>query len=288
MAGFGFWRTRESLPGLTREILACAEKNPSGIYIGGAVHRPPRLTAGRAGVSAAAVSHSQVILEPSRPRVVGSFGSAECLASTPLEAAAAACDWIEVRLDLLDDPDARPWAHLSALPLLFTARRGDEGGRGDLSASERAQRLRAVLAEAALIDIELVSAAEMSGVLAEMKAAGVPWIASWHDFEGRPDSFGKIPAMAEEAAAKGAACFKAAVRLHGAGDLEKLVRPLAHPAPLPLSLMGMGPLAPVSRLLCAQHGSVLNYGYVGDAPTAPGQWSAAQLKAGVAALEMLH
>ena len=44
---------------------------------------------------------------------------------------------------------------------------------------------------------------------------------------------------------------------------------------IPVATMGMGPLAPVSRLLCAQCGSVLNYGYLGKTPTAPGQWDAA-------------
>ena len=39
--------------------------------------------------------------------------------------------------------------------------------------------------------------------------------------------------------------------------------------------MGMGPLGAVSRLLYAQHGARLIYGYLGDTPTAPGQWSAA-------------
>ena len=45
--------------------------------------------------------------------------------------------------------------------------------------------------------------------------------------------------------------------------------------------MGMGPLAPASRLLAAQLGSVLNYGYLGSEPTAPGQWSARFLKEAV-------
>jgi len=53
----------------------------------------------------------------------------------------------------------------------------------------------------------------------------------------------------------------------------------------PISIMGMGRLAPVSRLLYAQLGSVLNYGYIGDTPTAPGQWSARMLKQAITNLE---
>ena len=252
------------------------------------MHRPAGLTVPRAGVSAAPVTRPLVILDPAQPRVVGSFGNAAGLTATTRDQVAGGCDLVEIRLDLLENAATRPWGHLSGLPLLFTARRGDEGGAGALSAGARAALLEPVLAEASLVDIELVSRGEMSGILARMRSLGVPWIASWHDFEGRADSFAKIPAMAEQAAAAGAACFKAAVRLHGPDDLAKLAGLLAGKHPLPLSLMGMGPLAPVSRLLCAQYGSVLNYGYFGDAPTAPGQWSAGLLKAGVSALETVH
>jgi 3-dehydroquinate dehydratase I len=52
--------------------------------------------------------------------------------------------------------------------------------------------------------------------------------------------------------------------------------------------VGMGPLAAVSRLLCAQCGSVLNYGYLGETPTAPGQWDAASLKAAIGRLVPLR
>jgi len=214
----------------------------------------------------------------------------ESLAKTTYQEALAACDLLEIRLDLLENPEARPWAHLTGLPMLFTARRGDEGGKGDLRAERRAELLEAVLGEAALIDVELASAGEMAGLLEKAAAQGVPWVASWHDFEGKgPEAWGDlIFPKAEEAARAGAACFKAAIRLHGVDDLAFLAGLVSKKdaLPLPISLMGMGPLAPVSRLLCAQYGSVLNYGYIGDAPTAPGQWSAALLKEAVGASEV--
>lgn len=217
--------------------------------------------------------------------MVGSFGNAAGLAAVSPEELAAACDVAEIRLDLLAAEGVaaatRLWARLGDFPLLFTARRGDEGGAGALDAGRRSTLLEAVLDEAALVDIELVSAGEMATTLAELKARGIPWVASWHDFEGRPDSFGRIPAMAAEAARAGAACFKAAVRLHERADVDRLAELFARVDVLPLSLMGMGPLAKESRLRCAAAGSVLNYGYVGDAPTAPGQCSAAELKAGI-------
>jgi 3-dehydroquinate dehydratase-1 len=213
------------------------------------------------------------------------------LATSRMEEVRQVCDLVEIRLDLLEAEGVltrtRPWAHLSDLPLLFTARIGNEGGAGDLTASQRESLLDPILEEAALIDIELASAPEMEGVLSRVKAAGVPWVASWHDFQGLSESFSKIPEMAEKAAKAGAACFKAAVRLHSPADAARLAELLKSVKTLPLSLMGMGPLAPVSRLLCAQSGSVLNYGYVGDAPTAPGQWSAGLLREGVRSLERI-
>ena len=229
-----------------------------------------------------------MILDSAEPKVVGSFGNAKSLSESRLEEVQGACDLVEIRLDLLEAEGALTsggrWSHLEGLPLLFTARRGDEGGAGNLDAARRSALLEEVLEKATLIDIELVSAGEMAGILERMKEAGMPWVASWHDFEGRADSFDRIPAMAEQAAEAGAACFKAAVRLHTAGDVARLAGLLEKPAPLPLSLMGMGALAPVSRLLCAQYGSMLNYGYIGDEPTAPGQWDAALLKQAISQL----
>jgi 3-dehydroquinate dehydratase-1 len=52
-----------------------------------------------------------------------------------------------------------------------------------------------------------------------------------------------------------------------------------------VATMGMGALAPVSRLLCAQSGSLLNYGYIGQTSTAPGQWDSLRLKQAIASLE---
>lgn len=237
------------------------------------------------------MSRPQALLNPSQPKVVGSFGNRKSLAESSLQAVREACDVVEIRLDLLEAESTltstRPWAHLEGIPLLFTARIADEGGAGNLDVSRRIELLEGVLPDAALIDIEWVSAREMGPVLERMKALDIPWVASWHDFQGLTDTFGQIPGMAAKAAEAGAACFKAAVRLHTPEDVGDLAELLRGAQGLSLSLMGMGPLAPVSRLLCAQYGSVLNYGYIGDAPTAPGQWSAAMLKQAIGSLEWI-
>jgi 3-dehydroquinate dehydratase-1 len=87
------------------------------------------------------------------------------------------------------------------------------------------------------------------------------------------------------ALAAGAAVFKVAARVHSPSDVSALAGFQVLDHGLPVATMGMGPLAPVSRLMCAQYGSVLNYGYLGSVPTAPGQWSGARLKEAIAALE---
>jgi 3-dehydroquinate dehydratase-1 len=45
---------------------------------------------------------------------------------------------------------------------------------------------------------------------------------------------------------------------------------------LPLAVMGMGPLGMSSRVLLANCGSVLNYGWL-HTPNVPGQWAAIEL-----------
>lgn len=227
------------------------------------------------------VTKSEFHLDPSRPLVVGSFGDAASLAAADPAATADACDVVEIRLDLLPSPadtaDSRPWAHLGSLPLLFTARRSDEGGAGNLDAVSRIALLERVLDDAACIDIEVASIAEFQDWTAIPAARGIPWIASFHDFGKLPgdETLHRSAAAARDA---GAAAFKVAAMLRDTADLARLATFQSGDHGIPVAAMGMGPLAPVSRVLCAQCGSVLNYGYLGGTATAPGQWDAALLK----------
>ncbi|MES2658400.1 MAG: type I 3-dehydroquinate dehydratase [Verrucomicrobiota bacterium] len=224
------------------------------------------------------------------PKVVGSFGSSRDLRASPLATVQESCDIAEIRLDLLlaecGKIDPATWAHLMDFPLLFTARRGDEGGAGSLDAATRMKLLMEVLDDAAMIDIEVASIPEMASILDEIRDGKIPWIASCHDFEKLPD-LTALKAAEARAVEAGAAVFKAAARLGSPADLARLAEfQLAH-REIAVSTMGMGPLAPVSRLLCAQSGSVLNYGYLGSTPTAPGQWDSALLKTTISRLAPL-
>lgn len=217
-----------------------------------------------------------------QPRVAGSFSGEQAIRAADPETIHDVCDIAEVRLDLLaaESGGVIPgaWRHLQGrVPLLFTARRKEEGGALALTDAARAEMLAGVLDDASLIDIEVASIDAMAGLIAELGERGLPWIASWHDFEKTPETAVLIDAAARARAA-GACAFKAAAMLRGPADLARLADFQLADHGLPKATMGMGPLAPVSRLLCAQCGSVLNYGYLGETPTAPGQWDAGFLK----------
>jgi 3-dehydroquinate dehydratase I len=221
------------------------------------------------------------LLEKGHARVVGSLGCPMVLRSITAGETLAACDLVEIRLDLLaaggTTLSSNMWDHLTAIPLLFTARRSDEGGNPTLTPATRMKLLESTLEQAACLDVEVASIVEMEPILREIQTRGIPWVASFHDFEKLPES-GVLERAAERARQAGAAVFKAAAWLHSPAEMARLAEFQLADHGLPVATMGMGPLATVSRLLCAQYGSVLNYGYLGKNSTAPGQLSAEQLK----------
>lgn len=233
------------------------------------------------------MTHAEFRLTDGQPRIVGSFAGAGDFRDADPGQIRVSCDLAEARLDLLaaesNVAESSPWRRLRNVPLLFTARRIDEGGALPLSAADRMNLLDRVIDEAALIDIEVASIDEMEPLRSAIASRRIPWIASFHDFKKLPETR-ILEDAAKRARDAGAHAFKAAAFLHSPADLARLAEFQLADHGLPVATMGMGPLAPVSRLLCAQCGSVLNYGYLGKTPTAPGQWDAAMLKQAVARL----
>ncbi len=222
-----------------------------------------------------------------RGTVVGSVGDLGTLDSLDTTAARAACDLVELRLDLLGaDCDRVRWGHLLEQPLLMTARRGDEGGAVDPDDPARLAMLERALPDAAAVDLEVASIGMAVEFLHGVREAGVPWVASFHDFERTPE-LAELRDKAAAAREAGAAVFKVAAMIRTPADLARLADFQREDQGVAVATMGMGPLAVVSRLLCAQCGSVLNYGFLGDAPTAPGQWSAGELQQAIRRLEPL-
>ena len=218
---------------------------------------------------------------------VGSFGDAESLKQASQDSLAAECDISEIRLDLLhrEIPSLGKdlWQHLGNFPLLFTARCMSEGSPIDLTSKQREGMLRDILPYAKLIDIEVASIPDMGELIDEMVDSGIPWIASYHDFEKLPPR-NRLESQLEIARDAGAAAFKCAAYLETFADLATLAQFQESDQAIPVASMGMGRLAPVSRLLCAQAGSVLNYGFIGTTETAPGQWSAKRLREAIRSL----
>ncbi len=217
--------------------------------------------------------------------VVGSVSNWQTWCETASPEVAAACDWVELRVDALP-ADVIPEQLLTgprpACPVLLTVRHESEGGCRSMPEEERIALACKLLPLATALDWETAQLAHAQELVAAAKKAGVIIIASNHDFEKTPD-LATLQQRETQARALGADVVKFAFRLHSAEDMMVGVE-LLRQATAPLAVMGMGPLGAVSRLLYVQHGSCLIYGYLGNTPTAPGQWSAALCKTALAAM----
>jgi len=188
------------------------------------------------------------------------------------------CDLLELRLDgLLQNLEAiAPAIANLPCPILATARHPDEGGENNLSIAQRSELLARFTPMSSWMDVELRSITELSPVIEEARAQGVGIVTSFHDFEKCP----QIEVLREKIATALAAhadIVKLAVRMETNAELFGVAQLIEEFPDAQLSLMGMGPLGKLSRLVLAKAGSVLNYGYL-DKPNAPGQWPSAQLK----------
>ena len=223
------------------------------------------------------------LLQSRQPLVVGSAGSEKALETLYSE---EDCDLIELRLDSLGNGDSvHDFARRQrlSLPLLLTARHPDEGGTNQLSISQRAEILSEFLPVGRLLDLELRSLEELGAIWERAAEIGMVRIASWHDFTQCP-SRERLRDIVEEMAGAGADIAKCAFTLEAPSDFQRIAEALED-APLPLSIMGMGTLAPASRLFATHLGSILNYGYLGEAATAPGQWPAKLLRQAISCSE---
>ncbi len=216
----------------------------------------------------------------SRPQIVGSISSLEQL--PPAELLSEECDIVEFRLDaLLQETSSelnRCMEDIAQhLPVLITARAISEGGAQELSTDQRSALLRKFATHASLFDIEIASMTTMRAIQDELKSQGLLSVLSAHNFQQTP-----APSVIRELIGKAelnkADIAKFAVFHNSLADLHSTAHLMQDCFPLPVSVMGMGDLAPVSRVLYAQLGSVLNYGYIGTQATAPGQWPARLLK----------
>ena len=212
-----------------------------------------------------------------RPQVVGAVHSPGALRRA-LRIRPGELDFLEIRVDAFA-PDPAPL--LRALPrlrapLIVTVRHPAEGGAHRLGLAQRRELFARFLPFAALIDVELRSVKALASTIADARTRGIRVIVSDHHFKTTPPAV-RLQQTIRRAHAAGADICKIAALAETPAALARLLALFAQPQPLPLSIMGMGRFGKISRLLLAQAGSVLNYGYL-DQPNASGQWEAVLLQ----------
>lgn len=221
--------------------------------------------------------HPPTPIDLNRPNVVAVVHSPQSL-KLALKLDPSAVDLIEIRLDTLPSSLDDLGRTLSLLrhPLILTARHPQEGGQHGLSSAERSALLERFLPFATAIDIELRSVERMPELTKMARDGGVTIIVSHHNFQQTP-SPARLHELARRALLARADIFKLAVCADSAADLATLLTFYAKQKRMHLSVMAMGSLGRISRLLFGQMGSVLNYGYL-DRAAVPGQWPAELLK----------
>lgn len=211
------------------------------------------------------------------PRIVGTVHSDAGLKAA-LRLAPGALDFFEIRVDAFPGREERLLARIPKLksPLIITVRHFLEGGVHAVSTAKRRECFEKFLPRAALIDIELRSAKSLAGVISRARESNVPVILSYHNFQTTP-SAARLRRLGREARKAGADIFKIATVVSTPADFAALLAFQHSEKTMPLSLMGMGRHGKISRLLFAQTGSVLNYGFL-DKAQVSGQWPALLLK----------
>jgi 3-dehydroquinate dehydratase-1 len=222
------------------------------------------------------------------PLVVGTIHSPGSLRRA-LKLRQGEVDVLELRVDHFADAADELFRAAKDLPapLIVTVRHPREGGAGELNAKRRGDLYRRFLPLAKYVDVELQSLRSFDVVLDGAQHEGAQAIVSDHHFRGTPSLKVLQDRYCRARSFTGgrihADIVKVAARVETPADLARLMAVFDFAKGSPVSVMGMGPLGKVSRLLLARLGSCLNYGYL-DQPQLPGQWEATRLKERLAEL----
>jgi len=212
------------------------------------------------------------------PRVVGTVSSAgylSDLAKVPRDR--IPCDWVEVRFDGMLDHST--WQsdcqslEAKGIPVLFTLRLENEGGRWTAKDAERVPVFEQALKIVSAIDVEFRSP-QARRLAALARDAEKVAIISYHDFQRTPDHQ-TLRAVVEKSQ-EFADIVKVTTMIRERDDLRILLGLLREKWGKPMSIFGMGQLGTVSRTVFCDQGSCLTYGFL-DAQNAPGQLRASSL-----------
>ncbi len=192
------------------------------------------------------------------------------------------CDVLEYRLDDLSDHLEKVKSTIIQVPLptLITVRCPNEGGQNNLPDAKRLDLYSEFLPLADLIDVEietLKNSDAFQRLLSRAQDAGVLVVGSFHNFSSFA-GLGKIEQVLKEGNELGVDIVKMAMVTDTLPQVFEMSEVIAKfGSRVSLSLMGMGKMGKISRLVLARSGSCLNYGYL-QTENAPGQWKAQQLR----------
>jgi 3-dehydroquinate dehydratase I len=196
-------------------------------------------------------------------------------------------DLFELRLDHLHSVQDEVEQKIAMLPapLIATARDPAEGGANKLAATRRRELLARFLPYVRYVDIELRSAESFHSFLNSLPYRDVARILSLHNFDSTPTPR-SLHAKARIAKSLGAAIFKVATRTDTPAQLARLLEYISHDeVPLPVSVMGVGKLGALSRIVLAGCGSVMAYASLAEKQL-EGQPSVQQLREAFRVLDL--
>ena len=174
------------------------------------------------------------------------------------DASAQGADLVELRLDLVGDPDVAGALEGRRTPVIVTCRAQWEGGGFKGSEAERLAILQAALAQGAdYVDVEYK--AGFDALIHSTRGKRI--VVSMHDFDGVP---GDLPARVRAMRSTGAEIVKVAVMTRSLFDNLSLLD--LRDAASRSVFVGMGPCGLPTRLLPAHFGSQWSYAGDGHAP----------------------
>lgn len=191
-------------------------------------------------------------------------------------------DVIEIRLDMMAEPDVARCCGFFRKPLLFTNRPVWEGGAFSSFEDDRIRPLfAAVELQAAYVDFELRADPRLRNKLLEsMQSSPTRMILSWHDFKTTPLAE-ELVGILQQMMDSGAHIGKIVTTAHTPADVLRVLnlqeRALA--ADFPLSCFCMEDAGRISRLATLYLGGYMTYASLTDTlATASGQLSVMRLQ----------
>ena len=200
------------------------------------------------------------------------------------------CDLFELRLDLISGNEeeveeklGRLRTEFSAISWLVTDRLVRDGGtRPNEDSEERLERLAywAQDPQTSWVDLELEEP-ELVKAFAKVKKEvelDVSLLLSHHNFQNAYNQE-ELLQKCSEAAKLPVDGFKMALTFQSAEQEKELYTFLKSQPPLPIvAAFSMGELGKRSRIFAPLCGAPFTYGYFGEVPSAPGQWSVKEMK----------